>query len=64
MKLLVERSSMFKDFSPERSGKVSNKEFMLRLRDWRLLQFVRGSGRIPYKFIETQMKISQALQIA
>ena len=50
--LLVMRSSIFKDLSPEKSGKVSEREFVVRLRDWRLLQFMRSGGRIPYKSLK------------
>ena len=52
MKLLVVRSSIFKDLSPEKSGKVPEREFVVRLRDWRFLQFMRSGGRIPYKSLK------------
>ena len=54
VKLLVMRSSIFKDLSPEKSGngKVPEREFVVRLRNWRLLQFMRSGGRIPYKSLK------------
>ena len=54
VKLLVVRLSIFKDLSPEKSGngKVPEREFVVRLRDWRLLQFMRSGGRIPYKSLK------------